>query len=215
MNRRRTVALSVAIVSLTVMVTAITLLVATTQTASSSGSPTALRGDITWPAGTRPAPGFALRDQDGRRVSLAAFRGRPVVVTFLDSRCTNLCPVEGRLLGDVQRMLPPARRPVILAVSVNPTDTPQSVRRFVQVHAHWAAPWYWLMGTKAQLAPVWKAYAVGVRQVRRKVAGVHFVSIEHTAALYLLDAHGDERSGYLMPFTPRDLAGDVRTLEAG
>jgi protein SCO1 len=214
MNRRRTVALSVAIVSLTVMVSAITLLVLTTQPASSSGSTNALQGDITWPAGKRPAPGFTLRDQQGRRVSLASFRGRPVVVTFLDSRCTNLCPVEGRFLGDVQRMLPPAQRPVILAVSVNPTDTPQSVRRFVDVHAHWTTPWYWLMGTRAQLAPVWKAYAIGVRQVRRKVAGVHFVSIEHTAALYLVDAHGDERSGYLMPFTPRDLADDVRTLDA-
>ncbi|MBV9367809.1 MAG: hypothetical protein JOY89_26505, partial [Solirubrobacterales bacterium] len=38
----------------------------------------------TWGAGVRRAPNFFLRDQDGRPVSVAANRGRPVIVTFID-----------------------------------------------------------------------------------------------------------------------------------
>ncbi len=36
--------------------------------------------------------------------------------------------------------------------------------------------------------------------------------IAHTEALYLIDRHGYERSGYLYPFVPRFVAHDLRTL---
>src|SRR6202012_5969118 len=49
---------------------------------------------FSWPAGRRAAPSFELRDQNGRPVSLAAYRGRPVIVTFVDPLCRNLCPLE-------------------------------------------------------------------------------------------------------------------------
>lgn len=42
---------------------------------------------VTWAAGRRAAPAFTLRDQVGRRVSLTAYRGRPVIVTFIDPLC--------------------------------------------------------------------------------------------------------------------------------
>src|SRR4051794_3876667 len=37
-------------------------------------------------------PRFALRDQDGKRVSLSEYRGRTVIVTFLYSHCKTECP---------------------------------------------------------------------------------------------------------------------------
>ena len=48
-----------------------------------------LHGQATWPAGRRPAPAFALRDQRGRRVSLRSLRGRPVVLMFEPSTTLN------------------------------------------------------------------------------------------------------------------------------
>ena len=39
------------------------------------------------------APGFTLTDQDGRVLSLSGFRGRAVVLEFMDSRCTGICPL--------------------------------------------------------------------------------------------------------------------------
>ena len=52
----------------------------------------------TWPAGKQPAPGFRLADASGAPISLGAFRGRPVIVTFIDPVCRSLCPLEAQQL---------------------------------------------------------------------------------------------------------------------
>ena len=72
-----------------------------------------------WKSGARKAPAFHLVDQNGRAVTLAAYRGRAVVVTFLDPLCRNYCPVEATRLGDVVRSL-----------------APHGVRKFVVLNGH-------------------------------------------------------------------------------
>ena len=37
--------------------------------------------------------------------------------------------------------------------------------------------------------------------------------IIHSAALYIVDRRGDERSGYVAPFLPKLVTADVRALE--
>jgi cytochrome oxidase Cu insertion factor (SCO1/SenC/PrrC family) len=44
---------------------------------------------------------------------------RPVIVTFVDPLCRNLCPLEAHLLNQVVSEMPAAKRPMILAVSVD------------------------------------------------------------------------------------------------
>jgi cytochrome oxidase Cu insertion factor (SCO1/SenC/PrrC family) len=169
----------------------------------------ALHGQAVWAAGARPAPAIALRDQDGRRLSLAALRGRPVLLTFMDSRCHAQCPVEGRQLAAVLRALPPAQRPTLVVVGVDPAgDTPRSI-----VHAmrKWtlAGPWrwHWLRGTRAQLARVWHAYGVTVDPRTGDIA--------HSLVLYLVDRDGSERTAYLFPFLPGFVQRDLATLARG
>ena len=82
----------------------------------------------TWGAGDRRAPDFLLRDQNGRPVSVAANRGRPVIVTFIDPLCRNFCPLEAQVINQMERQIPAARRPVILAVSV---DVYANARRYL------------------------------------------------------------------------------------
>ena len=65
----------------------------------------ALHAQATWPAGAKRAPDFRLRDQAGRTMTLGSQRGRVVLLTFLDSHCKTECPIQGRLLADVQRRL--------------------------------------------------------------------------------------------------------------
>lgn len=167
--------------------------------------PAGLRGQATWAAGVRPAPPITtLRDQTGARFSLASLHGRPVAMEFFDSHCHAECPLAGRALAAAERELPPAQRPVLVVVSVNPLDTPASARAAIR---HWGlavSPWHWLMGTRAQLAPVWRAYHIYVKPA----AG----DITHTEALYLLDRRGDERSGYLYPYVPASVGHDLRLL---
>ncbi|HEY3727199.1 MAG TPA: SCO family protein [Solirubrobacteraceae bacterium] len=167
-----------------------------------------LDGQATWAAGAQPAPAITtLRDQSGRSFSLASLRGRTVVMEFFDSHCRQECPLAGRALAAAERLLPRARRPVLVVVSVNPVDTPASARAAVRA---WGlsrvAPWHWLMGTHARLAPVWAAYHIFVQPTKG--------DISHTEALYVIDRHGDERSGYLYPYLPGRVAHDLRVLAA-
>jgi protein SCO1 len=163
-----------------------------------------LHGDAVWGTGSRPAPPIRLRDQDGRTTTPAALRGRIVLVTFMDSHCTTECPVEGHQLAVVQRAFPASRRPEIVVVSVNPADTPRSARRFARRRG-WHGGWRWLMGSAAELRPVWRAYAIEVDPTSHDIV--------HSAALYIVDGHGDERSGYVAPFLPNLVIADVRALE--
>jgi cytochrome oxidase Cu insertion factor (SCO1/SenC/PrrC family) len=163
-----------------------------------------LHGQATWAAGARRAPGFTLRDVLGGRVSLASARGHVVLITFLDSRCRTLCPLIGRAIGDVQRSLPAAARPVVLVVSVDPRgDTRSSVRAAAR---RWSlAPgWHWLSGSRQQLAGVWRSYGIAVQRTTNDIV--------HGAAVYLVDRRGNERAGYLAPLLPNFLALDVRRV---
>jgi len=102
----------------------------TRTSAPSAYSPVSLVSPpaASWGAGARRAPDFSLRDQDGRPVSVAANRGHPVIVTFVDPLCRNFCPLEAQVLNQVERQIPAAHRPVILAVNV---DVYASARRYL------------------------------------------------------------------------------------
>lgn len=158
---------------------------------------------MVWPAGTKRAPAFRLRDEQGRLLSLAGARGQVVLLTFMYSRCRETCPLEGRMLSAVEHRLG-ATRSLLLVVSVDPGgDTPATIRRFVRRAGLAGTRWHWLVGSKAQLTPVWRAYRIEVQAGR---------AIGHSSALYLLDRRGYERSGYAIPFMPRLVAADVRLL---
>ena len=63
----------------------------------------------TWGAGELKAPDFRLTDQYGKPVSIAAQRGRTVILTFVDPHCTTFCPRESIVLNDAIARLPAAR----------------------------------------------------------------------------------------------------------
>ena len=48
------------------------------------------------------APGFALEDPHGRKVSLADFRGKVVILNFIYARCTDACPLHSELIAKIQ-----------------------------------------------------------------------------------------------------------------
>lgn len=171
-----------------------------------AGASSGLDGEATWAAGARPAPAITtLSDQTGHRFSLASLHGRTVAIEFWDSHCNQECPLAGRALASAERSLPRAQRPVLVVVSVNPLDTPASTRAAIRRwNLRGAASWHWLTGSPAHLAQVWRAYRIAV------VPGTS--DIAHTEALYLIDRHGDERSGYLYPYIPSRVAHDMRAL---
>ena len=177
------------------------------QSAHADGMPLPeLHGQATWAAGERPAPAFTLRNVLGGRFSLSSARGRPTLITFLDSKCRSLCPIVGRDIGDVQRSFPVSQRPAVLVVSVDPAgDTAPSVRSAIR-RWHLAPGWRWLTGSRRELASVWRAYGIEVEQRTNDIV--------HGSAVYLVDAKGDERAGYLAPLLPNFIALDIHRVEA-
>jgi protein SCO1 len=176
------------------------------RASSPRDNPPSLHGQATWEPGERPAPDFQLADQSGRSISLASLRGGTVMLAFLSSRCRLACAREARYLGTALRLVPAAARPALVIVSVDPLhDTPGSTRAAA---ARWgfgaAAGWHWLLGSRAQLATVWRSYGLKVRRLDASGKG--------TSAVYVIDRNGFERAGLLYPFPPTWPAGDLRIL---
>ena len=168
--------------------------------------------DVSWPAGTHVAPGFTLTDQAGKPVSLAAFRGRPVILTFIDPLCRNLCPLEARVLDKVVSSFPAASRPAIIAVSTNVYANAR--KNLLLDEQKWALPpqWRWADGADAQLASVWKHYQVQVLVTTKTLAGVTIHTVVHTEAAYLIDPSGHQRALYLYPFRAQDVERTIRAI---
>jgi cytochrome oxidase Cu insertion factor (SCO1/SenC/PrrC family) len=167
---------------------------------------------VSWAAGTRRAPDFWLVDQAGRRVSLAAYRGRPVIVTFIDPLCRNFCPLEAKQLNELVRSLPAHARPGIVAVSVNVYGNAR--RNLLQDVARWrlVPQWRWAVGSGTQLASVWRRYRIGVLVTTMRIAGVRVHEISHTEAAYVIDRRGYERALFMWPFRAEDVLATLRRL---
>ncbi len=158
-----------------------------------------------WAQGARPAPDFRLTDQHGSAFSLRGLRGRPVLLTFIDPLCRNLCPLEAKVLNDVVRRAASADRPAIAAVSVNPWgDTPATFRQDA-VKWRLVPQWRWGAGSHAALARVWRNYEIGVSVTKRTIAGITVHEVSHTEATYVIDASGHERAVFVYPFRAADV----------
>jgi cytochrome oxidase Cu insertion factor (SCO1/SenC/PrrC family) len=168
----------------------------------------------TWAAGAQRAPDFRLVDAGGAPISLSEFRGRPVIVTFIDPVCRNLCPLEAEQLNRAVAAVPAATRPVIVAISVNPWADSRS--NFRQDARKWrlVPEWHWAAGRYAQLAPVWKRYKIGVLAQKKVIAGITVHEVAHTEASFVIDRAGYERALFLYPFNGDDVARTVKQLAA-
>src|SRR5712692_7361094 len=93
------------------------------------------------------APGFTLTNQDGQRVSLADFRGKPVVLTFLYTHCPDVCPIIADKLHSATDKLGADRSKVaIVAITTDPThDDRLSIERFSEQHGM-TGKWSYLIG---------------------------------------------------------------------
>ena len=102
------------------------------------------------PVPATPAPGFTLTDQNGHILSLASFRGRAVVLEFMDPHCTDICPIVSQEFIDADRDLGrSASRAVFIAVNVNPYfRSVADVAAYSQEHQLTAIPsWHFLTGS--------------------------------------------------------------------
>lgn len=169
-------------------------------------STTEFEGGLVLPR--RQAPALTLDNIYGRRVDIRDLRGHPVLVTFVYANCPDVCPLIMSNLRQVREESGAlGRRTRVIAVSVDPEgDTPAVVRRFLTARRVGGFVDY-LVGTRAQLEPVWKAWAVG-EQVDKKNPEL----IEHSALIYGVTADGELATAYPVGFTPQQIAKDLPLL---
>jgi protein SCO1/2 len=153
------------------------------------------------------APPIELTDQDGKRVDLAKLKGHPVLVAFLYTHCTDLCPIVAGKLHTAYAGLAKSERPLFLAVSVDPAhDTPASAKAFNRRHRT-TGEIDWLLGSRAELQKVWKAWGV-----RPEHNANDPEEIEHNAEIFAIDPQGQIRALFPPSFKPAKLAEGTRTL---
>lgn len=158
----------------------------------------------------KPAPELTLTDGlTGRPTSLAELRGRPVVLTFLYTRCPDVCPLTAQRLRQAQRTLAAdAANVELVAVSVDPVnDTPQAVRDFSRNY-ELSSNWRYLVGTEAMLRSAWTAYGV------RAAVDPGRPTISHSDAIFVIDRHGRERALLHTSDPPEELVSLLRYLVA-
>ena len=66
-------------------------------------------------------PAFSLRDADGRRVSSRELAGKVVLVTFLDTKCTEACPIVAEQLREGLARLDDEERRDTVAIAISPS----------------------------------------------------------------------------------------------
>jgi protein SCO1/2 len=152
----------------------------------------------------RPAPPIALSDQYGRPVSLAALRGRPVLVGFVSTSCGAPCElVAQQIRGALDELHEPI--PVLLISAGPAADTPAAVRDFL-AKVSLSGRVYYLTGPPAALAGARRAYRV------RPAAGGAGPTAQGATVL-LIDSAGRERVAYgSEQLTPEALSHDIERL---
>jgi cytochrome oxidase Cu insertion factor (SCO1/SenC/PrrC family) len=137
-----------------------------------------------------PAPDFALTNQDGKPATLSSFRGKVVLLTFLDPVCTTDCTFMGQEFLRAGQLLAADRSRVeLVGVVVNPVFYSQAVvRAYDQQEGLSALPnWEYLTGAPAQLEKAWKPYGVIGESLP---AGA---MIAHNDIAYVIDQSGQIR----------------------
>jgi cytochrome oxidase Cu insertion factor (SCO1/SenC/PrrC family) len=138
--------------------------------------------------GGRTAPDFALHDQFGHRHTLSSFRGKEVVLAFVDSRCTAVCPLTAEILTAARERLSPseANQIELVAVNANPLATSTRVAYTWSAEHHMLHRWTFLTGPPGRLRNIYAQYRI-----------FDVVTpdgqVQHDAAVILIDPRGREQ----------------------
>jgi protein SCO1/2 len=163
-------------------------------------------------------PDFKFRNQDGRPIRLAQFKGKTLLVTFIYTRCPlpNFCPLVTRNFAAINKQLSGdpnlGAKTHLLSVSFDPEhDTPEVLRAYAAEYigddskaafAHWdfAVP------AQPELMEMAKFFNVGMSNGEDG-------TITHTLSTTVIGPDGKVAAFYPgNDWTPDQLLADVRKL---
>lgn len=164
-------------------------------------------GSLASPA--QPEPSLSLRNYKGERVNIDQYKGKAVLVTFLYTKCPDVCPIIASNLGVALNLMGATKASKVqaIAVSVDPRgDTPKAVAAFLKSHGV-AGRMQYLIGSASELGRVWKAWGVGSERDAQQPQLVN-----HSGLVYGISASGKVTTLYAASFTPQEIVHDAPLL---
>ncbi|HEX9707384.1 MAG TPA: SCO family protein [Steroidobacteraceae bacterium] len=169
--------------------------------------PVSLRSGTALPD-PRPIGEFSLVDQDGRPFGRAALENRWSLVFTGFTNCPDLCPTTLALLASLRSRLPGNGLQVVF-VSVDPErDTPERIAAYL---AHFDPGLIGATGTRAEIERF--TNTLGLAQVRNPGIGGEY-TVDHSAALVLIDPKARVAGYFRPPHDERALAADLARLNS-
>jgi protein SCO1 len=152
------------------------------------------------------APDVQLVRDDGKTVSLRAELddGRPVIMNFIFTTCTSICPLSSQTFAEFARRLGAGREKIhLVSISIDPEqDTPERLREYAKRFS--AGPeWQHYTGTLAASLAAQQAFAV-YRGDKMSHAPVTFLRVAPGAPWRRIEGFA----------TPDDLLREFHTLLA-
>jgi len=152
---------------------------------------------------------FVLLNQDNQRFDSANLRGKIVILNFIFTTCTDVCPIFTANLAQLQRTLNGHHGDEIFFASVTTdpeVDSPKVLKAYAQRYNADFKNWAFLTGTESELKPVWKSF--GIRVVK-KARGL----VQHVSLTTVMDRQGARRfNHYGEKWRAKDLEKDVLSL---
>jgi protein SCO1 len=158
-----------------------------------------------------PAPRTVLVDSSGKPFDLAALKGKVVVVSFVYTTCTGVCPGTTQAMGRVEQALKEANlwgnSVAFVSITLDPgRDTADVLRRYAKLFQADETAWHFLTGSPEQVRSVIADWGMWVK------AGPTG-TLDHPSRIFLLDPRGHRREIYNLEFlTPQSVLQDVRGL---
>jgi protein SCO1 len=131
-------------------------------------------------------PDVRLRDQDGNAFSLLGYRGRPLLVDFIYTRCPTLCSARGDDFHRVMELAHDAATRIdLLSISFDPgNDDSEALRLYADRYGAVAPRWRIATPTDARgLGALLQSFGVVV--IPDGMGG--FI---HNSAVYVVDGRG-------------------------
>ena len=175
---------------------------------AAGGKPAFKAIDIT---GAEYAQGFELADPEGKRRTLAEFKGKVVVMFFGFTHCPDVCPTTLVELAAVKKQLgADGERVQVVFITVDPErDTPELLKAYVE---NFDKGFVALRGTPEETRAVAKHFKVFYNKVPGKTDTSY--TVDHTAGSYVFDAAGKIRLFTRYGSGAEALAHDLKILLA-
>lgn len=149
------------------------------------------------------APDFQLTDQNGATVALSDFRGKIVVLTFMDTKCIDTCPLTAYHFTQTYQQLNDVQKTQVVFLGINVNLDAASIEDLYKISQAWRLneipQWHFVTGNAELLEPVWQGYHVSVM-----THGAEQEKLSHTSGTYIIDPLGQIRWYVSTPYAQND-----------